>query len=226
MKEQKNAHKKGNWGVRSVYLVLAVCLVAVAAASWVTFRSISSTLQKSSDLSQTKLVEPTNETVSGVKETTESSALSSDEEEQADQPAAEPQTFQMPLGNGVTRPFSGTELVYSETLQDWRTHNGTDFAAEEGEEVQAVTGGTVTAIQDDGLMGTVVVVTSGETEWSYCGLARPVAVEQGETVTTGQVIGTVGELPAEQADQPHLHLEARQDGKLLDCETLLNSVSE
>ena len=79
MKEQNNAHKKRNWTVRSVYLVLAICLVAVAAASWVTFSSISSTLRNSSNLSGIKGTEPANETLSGVKEAEESGAASTEE---------------------------------------------------------------------------------------------------------------------------------------------------
>ena len=31
--------------------------------------------------------------------------------------------------------FSGEELVYNETLGDWRTHNGADYAAKAGEDV-------------------------------------------------------------------------------------------
>ena len=31
--------------------------------------------------------------------------------------------------------FSGNELVYSETLGDWRTHNGADYAAPAGQSV-------------------------------------------------------------------------------------------
>lgn len=222
MKEQNNAHKKRNWTVRSVYLVLAICLVAVAAASWVTFSSILSTLRNSSNLSGIKGTEPANETLSGVKEAEESGAAST-EESAVTETATEPQTVQIPLENGIALSFSGTELIYSETLQDWRTHDGTDFFAEEAEEVQAAAGGTVTAIRDDTLMGTVVVIESEETEWSYCGLSRPVAVEQGETVVSGQVIGTVGTLPAESADEPHLHLEVRQNGELVDCESLMDS---
>ena len=119
----------------------------------------------------------------------------------------------MPFHSMMPKP---TDIMTVTLITVSYTH--LDFFAEEAEEVQAAAGGTVTAIRDDTLMGTVVVIESEETEWSYCGLSRPVAVEQGETVESGQVIGTVGTLPAESADEPHLHLEVRQNGELVDCE--------
>ena len=36
--------------------------------------------------------------------------------------------------------FSGEELVYNETMGDWRTHNGADYAVQAGEEVTPVCG--------------------------------------------------------------------------------------
>lgn len=227
MKEQKKAHKKGNWGIRSVYAALGVCLVAVAAAAWTTFESISSTLSGSTpDTVQSQPVEPTGETVSGVMEETESSSVESEvvsEEAEDTSVNATPETLQLPLENGVLKAFSGEELVYSQTLKDWRTHNGTDFQAESGEDVLSIADGTVTKVYDDGLLGNVVVVTSGEIEASYCGLNSEISVKEGETVAAGQVLGTVGEIPAEQAESTHLHLEVKRDGVYIDCETLMQN---
>ena len=41
--------------------------------------------------------------------------------------------------------FSGDELVYNETLGDWRTHNGADYTCQPGSGVQAAVGGKVIA---------------------------------------------------------------------------------
>ena len=54
-------------------------------------------------------------------------------------------------GSGYTRPvsgqvlavWSGDDLVYNETLGDWRTHNGVDYACKAGEDVLAPVSGTV-----------------------------------------------------------------------------------
>lgn len=103
--------------------------------------------------------------------------------------------------------FSGAELVYNETLGDWRTHNGADYAVQAGEEVTPVCGGTVTAVTEDALWGTVVEITDQEERlWRYCGLAEA-SVRPGEGVTTATTLGTVGSVPAESKMESHLHLE-------------------
>lgn len=224
MNEQNNTHKKGSWGIRSVYLAIGVSLAAVAVASWITFASISSTLSGGTDPTEANVVEPVDETVSGITE-----EIVSEEAEIVSEPAEEadvtPDTVTPPLQNGIAKSFSGEELVYSETLRDWRVHNGTDFLAEEGEDVCAIAGGTVTKVYDDGLMGYVVVIESGTIEAYYCGLDSEIPVQEGDPIAAGQVIGTVGILPAEQAEGTHLHLEVKRDGAYVDAETLMEAAS-
>ncbi|MDD5952359.1 MAG: M23 family metallopeptidase [Oscillospiraceae bacterium] len=220
--EQKKGHKKGNWGVRGVYAALAVCLVAVGAAAWTTFDSISTTLR--SNTQSQKQTEPTTQTVSGVIQSTTSEAVSAEETDldaETASTAAEVTALQLPLSNGISRSFSGEELIYSETLKDWRTHNGTDFSGEEGEAVLSAADGTVKEVREDSLMGNVVVVTSGTLELSYCGL-NETDVQTGDKVTAGQTLGSLGIIPAEQAEGVHLHLEIQQDGAYVDCESLLS----
>ncbi len=224
MNEKNGTHKKGSWGVRSVYIALGICLVAVAVASWITFESISSTLNSGNDSADADIIEPVNDSVSGVTEDVSSmeEVVSAEPEEAVD---TTPESLTLPLQNGVIKSYSGEALVYSETLRDWRAHNGTDFAAEEGEEVLAAADGTVSKVYDDGLMGYVVIITSGSMEVSYCGLDSEIPVSEGDSITAGQVIGTVGMLPAEQADGPHLHLEVKLDGVYSDAEVLIKAAS-
>ena len=120
-----------------------------------------------------------------------------------------------PVSGRVLNSYSGDELVYSKTLGDWRTHNGTDYTAEQ---VTAVAAGTVTAIADDALWGRVVEVTDAQDRvWRYCGLEE-VAVTQREKVTAGTRLGTTGNVPAEAQQGSHLHLECRKAGACLDPE--------
>ena len=120
-----------------------------------------------------------------------------------------------PVSGRVLNSYSGDELVYSKTLGDWRTHNGTDYTAEQ---VTAVAAGTVTAIADDALWGRVVEVTDAQDRvWRYCGLEE-VAVTQREKVTAGTCLGTTGNVPAEAQQGSHLHLECRKAGACLDPE--------
>ncbi len=108
--------------------------------------------------------------------------------------------------------FSGNELVYNETLADWRTHNGVDYAAQPGEKVTPVCAGKVTAVTQDALWGGVVEITDADgAVWRYCGLTD-LQVKAGAEVTAGDALGTVGELPAEAHVKPHIHLECLKEG--------------
>ena len=136
-----------------------------------------------------------------------------------EEPAPEPEDLLpqvvSPLDGTTVTVFSTTELMYDETMADWRTHNGTDYTAEQ---VTAVAAGTVTAIADDALWGRVVEVTDAQDRvWRYCGLEE-VAVTQREKVTAGTRLGTTGNVPAEAQQGSHLHLECRKAGACLDPE--------
>ncbi len=85
------------------------------------------------------------------------------------------------------------ELAYSETLADWRTHDGIDIKADAGTQVLAASSGTVLSVADDDLMGTTVVIAHDggyETTYPTSRASRTVAPEQ--YVSAGQVIGAVG----------------------------------
>ena len=115
--------------------------------------------------------------------------------------------------------FSGNELVYSETLGDWRTHNGADYAAPAGESVYPAKAGKVTSVTEDALWGNVVEVEDANgITWRYCGLTTP-AVKAGDSVTA--TLGKAGAIPAETSGENHLHLECIKDGAYLDPEGLL-----
>ena len=114
--------------------------------------------------------------------------------------------------------FSMTELLYNETMRDWRTHDGIDIAAEDGTAVCAAMDGTVSSVTEDPLMGTSVTVRhEGERETVYACLSSGVEVEAGDDVTAGQVIGFVGEsATAEASLGPHLHFSVRENGEAVD----------
>ena len=109
-------------------------------------------------------------------------------------------------------------LAYDETLGDWRTHSGVDIAASVGTNVLAISAGTVQGVYDDDLMGTCVVVDHGDGLTSiYCNLSAKPTVSEGDTVSTGTVLGVVGETAIAESSRPsHLHLEMAQDGKAVD----------
>ena len=121
-----------------------------------------------------------------------------------------------PIFGRVLNAYSGDELVYNKTLGDWRTHNGIDYAAREGEAVPSPVDGSVVLAGADGSWGPVVAVKdSAGRVWRLCGVASP-KVKEGDTVSAGQVLGTVGSVSCECAEESHLHLEVKQGDNYLD----------
>lgn len=127
--------------------------------------------------------------------------------------------------SNVISPFSGTELVKNETTGSWQTHNGSDIAAEIGSDVFVISPGEVTAVNDDPLWGTTVVVDHHNGYISkYCGLARDLSVQAGDTLVSGDKIGLVGDTAdVESALDPHLHIEITHNGTFLDPLSILKS---
>ena len=115
----------------------------------------------------------------------------------------------------VVKPYS-EDGVYNSTLRDYRAHTGCDFAAQTGENVYAMCGGTVKEISVSELYGVIIEVDCGDFSVYYCGLDSDFAVEKGDEVSTGDTIGTVGQIPCESSDQPHVHIEIRVGDRLID----------
>ena len=121
-----------------------------------------------------------------------------------------------PIFGRVLNAYSGDELVYNKTLGDWRTHNGIDYACAKDAAVQSPTAGTVVLAGSDGSWGpTVAIKDSAGRVWRLCGVASP-KVKEGDTVSAGQVLGTVGSVSCECAEESHLHLEVKQGDSYLD----------
>lgn len=87
------------------------------------------------------------------------------------------------------------------------THTGLDLSAPMGTPIMSITNGVVTSVGYEGSYGNQIVVTTedGEELW-YCHLSE-YAVEVGDAVRAGEVIGYVGSTG--NSTGPHLHLEVR-----------------
>lgn len=231
--------KSSFWRGKGFYITLGVCVFTAVAASGLAIRGMVNKLETG---------QPTSEVTSWDKNTQQagkeqtnvpvlpaspspSPKPSSSQSSSSGQPgqqkpsangaAGQTSAFLLPVNGQVTAAYSGDELVYNETLADWRTHNGLDITAMTGAEVKAATAGTVSKIIDDPQWGTVVEVTNGADTMRYCGLSKKVAVGEGALIEQGQLLGTLGDMPAESALEPHLHFELLQDGRLVDPETLM-----
>ena len=128
----------------------------------------------------------------------------------------EPKTelsFVKPVEGDIVREFAKDNLIYSETLKEWTTHQGIDIKADKTTVVKAAEAGTVKSIKNDPRYGLTIVVDHGDGfQTVYSNLLTSEFVVEGEEVEKGQSLGTVGNTAVfEIADEPHLHFEILKD---------------
>ncbi len=135
--------------------------------------------------------------------------------------------FYSPLSIAITKDYSMGVPVFSQTMKDYRTHNGVDFTGIKGENVKTTGEGTVVSVTKDAIWGNTVTIDhhNGITS-AISGLADEALVSTGTEVYTGTIIGTVGDIPIESADSPHVHLEMRVNGQLVDPLEILGLAGE
>ena len=117
----------------------------------------------------------------------------------------------MPHNGVIIMECSLDELLYSETMKDWRTHNGIDIEAKVGDQVKAAADGVVSKVYKDDLSGVVVEVDHGGGVVSlYKGLQSEDFIKVGTKLKKGDIVGGVGESGAlEKNLGPHLHFEIK-----------------
>lgn len=123
--------------------------------------------------------------------------------------------FFMPAAGSVSNEFSIDTLVYSNTMEDYRTHNGIDISTNTGSAVMAAADGTVTDVYEHPMMGyTVEISHSADAVTVYQNLGENILVSIGDKVKCGDTLGAVGESALiEIAEEPHLHFEMCIAGK-------------
>ena len=126
----------------------------------------------------------------------------------------------LPTSGKLIKHHSVDVQVFSQTLQEYRTHLGIDIATAAGAEVCAVADGSVAQIWEDPLMGYCVALShDGECVTVYKNLAKDMAegLAVGATVKKGQLLGYVGDTAImEIAEEPHLHMEMTVKGLQVD----------
>ncbi len=215
-------------GRAGLYSLIALCLVVIGAIAWIVIArnnlpepkmpmtsskedSVSSEYDKpSSSYNESITQSPTESATNEVSDV----PYTEEPQEQVDPtPTMPQQAFQLPLNGDVLKKFSSTELQPSATYGDLRLHEGVDIAAKSGTNVCSAGFGTVTTVEEHASLGkTVVIDHRNGLLLRYCGLDS-VTVKSGQAVEPGQVLGTVGVVPSECADKPHLHLEATKNGQ-------------
>lgn len=134
--------------------------------------------------------------------------------------------FQFPLSEVVDKDFSAGNLVYSITMGDYRSHNGTDFNGLAGDNVHAICDGTVLSVTKDELWGTVVEVDHANAMVGRYAGFKTTALKSGDQIKRGDTMGTLGGIPIESSDGSHLHLELHINNKLVNPMEAMNKLGD
>ncbi len=136
-------------------------------------------------------------------------------------PQDTPRIYMAPVNSEeILKGFTVEELVYSTTMNDYRTHTGIDYACNVGDAVCALTDGVVESIHADPLMGQTIVLNHGgglKSVYQNLSLEIPEGILAGTEVHAGDLIGAVGDTALiECAEESHLHFEIREDDVCVD----------
>ncbi len=215
----------------NIYLSLAVCLIAIAVGAVVSVTTKNRTNEETSGFDRVTVQWKTEATtepitqgvdieVTGVKDERSETTT-----EKIDENKPYSGSFLLPMGNDIIKDFSNGEMVYSETMGDWRVHNGIDFGGSAGNDVLAVSDGKIYKVYEDSFWGTVSEIDHGNGMIvRYCGLKSGSVLPAGGEVKKGDKIGSLGHIPVELVDSDHLHLEVLIDGEVVDPLEALNKV--
>jgi len=217
MKFENSTKAQSFFTKKGFYIALAVCLVALGAASWTAINTLTTpdiVLENPNPVvsipaQDANIVIP-NVPVSEAPPPP-TSAVSAEAPVQANPPALAAPV--MPLGGDIIKHFDNTRLQFNSTFNDWRAHLGVNIRGEIGAEVVAVTDGEVREVRADPIWGvTIVIDHAGGFTGFYSGLRPNPLVEAGDKVQTGQQIGVLYIVPAETAAGPLLYFATQKDG--------------
>ena len=221
MKQYQSKHTAA-LSTRGFYTILSLCALIIAASAWVIWGNAHRQNAVEPDTGM-PIIAPADSTAEAP---TEPATVPQQEQEPESviekQPVAatEPEpavtvsapVYVRPVSGAVLTPFSGDTLLFQPTMGDWRVHAGTDFSAEAGETVLALTDGTVQQIAEH---------NNGLTS-SYCGM-DDVRVQEGQVVSAGEALGVCADsIPAESALGTHVHVQVTQNDAPIDVLTLLD----
>ena len=226
-------NKKGGFGGflagRGFYAAMALCLLGAVSAAWITASRTIDSINEKNNVSV-----PENRVVSEEKYDPEKSLFASEdvskpkEDVKIEKPEEKPEestfsffketVFSMPVNGKIIKNHSGGELVKYEAIDEWRTHDGIDIAAETGSEIKAAADGKILSVKNDPLWGTVIEIShKGNFITVYSGLEPEVSVKTGDEIKAGDVLGTLGETNLAEVDgESHLHFAIKENGKFID----------
>ena len=238
--EQVNGPFGGRLSRYAVYLYLAMALLIVGVATAIIFALSRSTDQLPSystpEFSFGEILPPENSRPQVIiplppEESEEQPVFGENsgvtEDTSSESPVInEEPSYVLPVEGGeVQKECALDKLVFSQTMQDYRTHAGIDITAELGDPVLCYAPGVVESVKEDPLLGVTVTVKHEYglvTVYANLDANLALGITPGKQLATGQVLGYVGNTAlSEKAERPHLHFEMLLNGAHIDPENEL-----
>ena len=210
----RNKKFSGSFSGKGYYIALILCAVAIGISGYLYYRNANEPMDSME--SGQSVTDPVSGDVQTAVTNPDGSATVT--ETPTTEGAKKPGKITKPVSGDIVVEYAMDTLCFNPTTRDWRVHNGIDIAAEAGTQVCAAADGTVYTIYEDDTMGTTVVIRhEGGYTTKYASLAEEVSVSAGQSVTAGQVIGTVGcTALLETAIGDHLHFSVTCGGEDMD----------
>lgn len=132
--------------------------------------------------------------------------------------------FISPVNGKIIKNFSKEQLVYSNTMEDYRTHKGIDIGTSLGSPVKATRYGVVEKVFENDEKGVTVIIShQGNIKSLYSNLQDLKFISVGSSVNQGEIIGGVGNTSLfECSDPPHLHFEIIENNESVDPNKFIN----
>lgn len=197
------------------YLIMAICLIAVAAMITVTV------LMKNKEQ---PIITPPD--IPAINEPIVDEPVITDPDPIIDEviePVITPIVFASPVANpNIMLDYCEDTLVKWVSLNHFAVHQGIDFGGADGDKVYSAYAGVVEKVEYNRLDGYIVTIKHSDTlKTQYNSLNEP-TVTQGQQVLKGDEIGTMGNTASnEYSTGAHLHFSVLENGELVSPYTYL-----
>jgi stage II sporulation protein Q len=112
--------------------------------------------------------------------------------------------------NGDTKQQEASLVVYNNTYQP---NTGVDYAMKDGKgfEVTAAMSGKVKSVQEDALLGNLVVIEHEKGVETHYSSVKDIKVKEGDNVKQGETVAAGGTSAINEEAGTHVHFEVRKD---------------
>lgn len=132
-----------------------------------------------------------------------------------------------PVNGQVLIDYSMDATIYFPTLDQYKYHDALVLGCEAGEPIQAAANGKVISISKNEETGTTMVMDLGNGYQAEYGQMKELAVEEGQTVESGTILGYVSEPTKYYVEEgANLYFAMKKDGKAIDPMIYIETVTE